>query len=186
VPLFRREKLHERLAREAGILDEDPQPADPRPAWVETGIHGLQRPRRWDAVVITDAPDIEASELEFVALADQTVVLDDGLEEARIEPLVEAGETVVRAPFRAEAVRRSANVWAVAVRAIDVLSLPDTAGKELTLSMHEGSRTLTIDGQPEFGSVPPLERAAEQRLDSYVARATRIDGDVWEVSINPL
>jgi hypothetical protein len=185
VPLFRREKLHERLAREAGMLHEDPPQPDPRPAF-ETGIHGLQQPRRWDAVVMTDALDIEPSELEFVALADGMVVLEHGLEDARIEPLVEAGKTVVKPPFRAQAVRRSGRTWAVAVRAIEVLHLPNTRGQDLTLTMHDGSRTLTVDGRPEFGSVPALERTAEQRHDSYVARATRIRGDLWEVAINPL
>jgi hypothetical protein len=187
VPLFRREKLHERLAREAGILQEDsPEPADPRPSWGETGIHGVHRPRRWDAVVTAEAPDLDASEVEFVVLSSETVLLDADLEEQRIEPLAEAAETVLEPPYRAQAVRRHGDVWAVAVRSIEVLSLPDADGEELTLSLHEGSRTLTVDGRPEFGGVPSLERAAGERFESYVARASRLDGDVWEVTINPL
>ena len=48
VPLFRREPLHERLAREGG-LDPRPLPEAGPPGWMETGIHGVPRHREWDA-----------------------------------------------------------------------------------------------------------------------------------------
>jgi hypothetical protein len=54
------------------------------------------------------------------------------------------------------------------------------------LTMQDGTRSLTVDGSPEFGSVPPIERLAGERFDSYVATANRLDGDLWEVRITPL
>ena len=44
--LFRRESLHERLAREGGVAE----PSGVPPAWDATGIHGVARPREWDLV----------------------------------------------------------------------------------------------------------------------------------------
>jgi hypothetical protein len=46
--------------------------------------------------------------------------------------------------------------------------------------MHGGERTLLVDGERAFGSVPALERP------EHVVRARRIDGDLWEVDEAPL
>jgi hypothetical protein len=187
VPLFRREKLHERMAREGG-LDEgkQPEPIDTRPRWGEVGIHGVQRPRKWDVVVTAEAPGLEGDDTEFTSLPGGTLVIDEGVVAEDLEPLVLAVESVLDPPYRAEAVRRHGDVWAVAAREIEIAELPDVSGEELILTMQDGTRSLTVDGSPEFGSVPALERLAGQRFDSYVATATWLDGDVWEVRISPL
>ena len=75
----RREPLHERLAREAGLqMDPQPEPVDPRPPTLETGIHGLHRPRAWDATVTADAEGIDGDEATFVALPDGTLLVEQG------------------------------------------------------------------------------------------------------------
>ena len=43
-----------------------------------------------------------------------------------------------------------------------------------------------VDGSDDFGSSPELERIAGLRFPSYVAEATRLDGDLWEIRITPL
>src|SRR6266498_1311274 len=50
-------------------------------------------------------------------------------------------------PFRAEAVRRSEAVWAVAARRIAVVRLEGVEGEELELTLRDGERTLLIDGR---------------------------------------
>src|SRR3954465_2564881 len=55
-----------------------PTSVDPRPAWQETGIHGLQRPREWDATVTADAPEVEGDAVRFVTLPDGTVLVEGG------------------------------------------------------------------------------------------------------------
>ena len=52
--LFRRESLHERLAREGGLVE----PSGVRPAWDEAGIHGVPQAREWDLVATVAAPEL--------------------------------------------------------------------------------------------------------------------------------
>jgi hypothetical protein len=189
--LFRRERLHERLAREGGLDDGGlkhlPEPIDVSPPVPGVpGYHGVQRPRRWDAVVMAQAPDLPGKDVNFVVLADGSVILDEELPEPAVEPLAEALDELVDAPYRVEAVRRHDDVWAAAARQIEILEIPDVEGEELMLTMQAGTKSLTVDGQSEFGTVPELERFASERYDSYVAEAKRLDEDLFEVRISPL
>jgi hypothetical protein len=179
--LFRRERLHERLAREGGLTENAaPEPVDTGPpAPGVPGFHGMQRPRRWDAVVMVEAPDLEGTETEFVALVDGRVA-------SAAEPLVAELDDVVERPYRVEAVRRHGAVWAAAAKHIHVLELEGADGEELMLTMQDGTKTLTVDHAPHFGTVPALERYASERFDSYVAEARRLDGDLFEVRVSPL
>ena len=164
-----------------------PEPLDVGPpAPGVPGYHGVQRPRRWDAVVMVEAPELVGDEVVFVVLPDGSVIIDDDLPEPAIEPLAEELDNVVEAPYRVDAVRRHGQVWAAAARRIEVLEIPDVDGEELMLTMQDGTKTLAIDGRPEFGTVPELERLASERYDSYVAEAKRLDGDLFEVRISPL
>jgi hypothetical protein len=177
VSLFRRdEPLHVRLAREGGLsLGEE---SAPRAPWDNTGIHGLQRPRRWDVVDTVDAPELEGEGAKFVALPGGTIVVEEGPDD--LVALVATIERELAAPYRAEAVRRHGTLWAVAARAIEVKELPGVVGEEIELSTHGSQRTLVVDGRPAFGSIPALERP------DHVVRASRIDGDTWEVAFDPL
>jgi hypothetical protein len=184
--LFRRKPLHERLAKQGDLFSAAPEPVDTQPRWGEVGIHGLQRPRQWDAVVMASAPALHGDETTFVVLSDGSVVLDDDLPEPAIEPLAQELDQVLDPPYRVEAVRRHGDVWAGAAKRIDVVELPGATGKELTLTMQDGTKAFYVDGQPEFGTIPELERFASERYDSYAAVANRIDGDLWDVRVNPL
>ena len=186
--IFRREPIHKKLARQAGLEQADrPQPFDPEPrsAWGEVGIHGVPRPRRWDAVGSAEAPGLTGDELHFVALPNGDLVVDEEAPPDTVAPLAEAVEQAIEPPYRAEAVRRGGEMWAVAARRVDVAEL-DSGGDELELTVHDGERTLTVDGQRAFGSVPELERIASGESAAYVARARRLDGRLWEVEVNPL
>jgi hypothetical protein len=184
---FRREKpLHERLAEEGGLTPR-PEPLDTRPRWGEVGIHGVHRPRRWDAVATTEAPALAGDRVEFVALADGALLVDDDAAADGLAALAEAVEGEVDPPYRAEAVRQQGAVWAVAVRRIEVVELEqDVDGNEIELASSQGDRTLHVDGRPAFGSVPALERLAGERFADYVVRAERLEDDLWEVAVTPL
>jgi hypothetical protein len=184
--IFRREPLHKKLAREAELGQEQERgPIDPRPHWDAPGIHGVARPRRWDAVASADAAGLAGDAVHFVALPNGDLVVDEDEPPGTLAPLADAVEQTLEPPYRAEAVRQSEDVWAVAARRIVVASFR-AGGDELELvSTHEG-RTLTVDGERTFGSVAALERIGGEQGDRYVVRATRLDEDAWEIEADPL
>jgi len=184
VGLFRRrEPLHEQLARQGGV-DADPIEKPGPPGWMETGIHGVPRAREWDAVVTVEAEGVEGESARFVALPGDVLVVEEG---GDVEPLANAVDQVATIPYRAEAARRGESQWAVGIRELDVVELTDDpGGEELTLTVNDGERELLVDGAHAFGSLPALERFGENRGRSYVVRARRLDGAMWEVEAMPL
>jgi hypothetical protein len=188
VPFRRRdeEPLHERLAREGGLQFGETPPHDTRPRWGEAGIHGIHRFREWDALVRAEGVELEADEVRFVALADGTLIVD-GDEEGDLAGLAEVVEEELKPPYRAQAVRADESGWTVAAEAIDIVELDrELEGEELELTVRGGERMLIVDGAPAFGSTRELERLGEERGDDFVVRASRVDGDLWEVRVLPL
>jgi hypothetical protein len=175
----RREPLHERLAREGGLAP--PLPHDPGPHWGEVGIHGLHRPREWDAVA-TVRTELPGEVVRFVALPDGTVVVEEGDENVDPSVLADAVEAEVTAPYRAEAVHRGKDVWAVAARAIDVVEIADDPGGEVVQLVWNGvERRFLVDGVPSLARARELEALAPTRSEGYVIDAERLDGALWEV-----
>jgi hypothetical protein len=186
--IFRREPIHKKLARQARLDDlaeRDPAPVDPGPNWGATGIHGIPRPRRWDAVASTEAPGLKGDEVHFVALPNGDLVVDEDEPDDTLQALADAIEETIEAPYRAEAVRRHEDVWAVAARRIQVAEL-EAPGDEIELVVSSGERTLTVDGERGFGTVPQLEQLGERVGPAYVVRARRLADRLWEVEPNVL
>ena len=179
----RRESLHSRLAREAGldVGGAAPAPVDTRPATLETGIHGIQRPREWDATVTAEVEGIDADSATFVALPDGSLLVEDGPDES-LQPLAETVERELRPPYRARAVRRGERLWAVQARRLEVLELPGAPdGDVLDLTRGSDGTELRVDGERVFGTVPALEERGEREGHEFVVHAERLDGDLWEV-----
>jgi hypothetical protein len=181
--LFKKEPLHQRLAREGGLLQPDSE--DLRPSWDKVGVHGVHRPRAWDVVVTAALPERTGTEAEFVSLGDGSLVIDEEDGDGDLTPAAETVETQLDRPYRAHAVRRGGDVWAIAARKIDVATL-SAEGEEVELSEHDGNRTLIVDGTHAFGGNPELEALGRRVGDSYVVRARRLDGNIWEVQADPL
>jgi len=170
--LFRREEpLHERLAREGGLVEREA-----RAPWREVGIHGMQRPREWDATQTVDAPGIDGDAAGFVVLPDGSVLVEEG-PDSSLQPLADAVERELQPPYRARAARVRDDLWAVQARRIQVVKIrngPDGDSIELTRD------SLLVDGERAFGSIPELEGLGD------VVRAERLDGDLWEVTASSL
>jgi hypothetical protein len=180
----RREPLHERLAREGGMR---PPPEDPGPHWGEVGIHGVARLREWDAVVTVDTPDVSGDAVSFVALPDGSLLVEQAGDGDDLTALADAVETSVAAPYRAEAVRRTGDTWAVGVRSIEVVELDDdVAGETIVLTVHDGVRDVLVDGERSLGSFRSLENHGGARFASYSLTARRLDESLWEVDVVPL
>jgi hypothetical protein len=196
--IFRREPIHKRLAREAGLESDDrPSEAEPAlpeeeelapkpgPRWGLSGMDGVPRPRRWDTVVTTEAPAVKGDEVHFVALSGGEVVTLEEEPAGAVASLVEPVDAALRRPYRAEAVRRDGDTWAVAASRIQVATF-DAPGDELELVGNPEGEQLTIDGERVFGSVGELELIGARQGRSYVVRARRLEGRLWEVESNPL
>jgi hypothetical protein len=170
--LFRREEpLHERLAREGGLVEREA-----RAPWREVGIHGMQRPREWDATETVEAPGIDGDAAGFVVLPDGSVLVEEG-SDSSLQPLADAVERELRPPYRARAARVRDDLWAVQARRIQVVAIRnDPEGDSIELTRD----SLLVDGQRAFGSVAELEGLGD------VVRAERLDGDLWEVTASPL
>lgn len=180
--LFRRDKpLHERLAEESALdIGKEPgrrvpsrlsavlhgladgflsRPPDEfgRPSPLgEVAFHGVARPRQWDVVVST-AAELPGTSVQFVALEDGTLLVDEDVPDGALVPLAEAVEAELRPPYRAAAVRKGERVWAVAANRISVRSFPD----------HDGDEVELVE-------------------DGHVVVGQRLDGDLFEVSVTPL
>jgi hypothetical protein len=184
VRLFRRnEPLHERLAREGGLglPQRDAEPLDPRPPLLETGIHGVQRPREWDVTLTTNAAGIDGDEAGFVALPDGSLLVESGPDRS-LEPLAAAVEAELQAPYRARAVRRGETLWAVQARRLELLRLREAPDAEtLDVTRTAGATELRVDGEPAFGSVPELEERGAREGREFAVHAERLEADLWEV-----
>ena len=153
--------------------------------WNLAGVNGIARPRQWDAVVTAEA-DLPGDSVHFVTLEDRTVVVDEDVPDDQLAPLADAVETQLNPPYRAEATRREDRLWAVGASKIAVVSIGEEIGGDTgELAVQEGVVTQLVDGAHGFGSVPELE-ALGAGMPSFVVRADRIDGDLWEVVVLPL
>jgi hypothetical protein len=183
VPFRRRKPLHERLAEAGGLVA--PPVLDPfaRPALLEAGIHGVSRARQWDTVATAEAPGLRGDAVHFVALPDGTIVVDEEEPDGSLAPLADAVEGAIEPPYRAEAVRRGEQIWAVAARRVRIVELPGVVGDELELTVRGYDRALSIDGERTFGGLPALEELIQ---GDAVARGQRIDDELWEIRLDPL
>ena len=178
--LFRRKPLHQRLAEQGGLVERSTRPLFTG-VIPETGIHGVPRERQYEAVVAVDAPDVEGATARFVGLADGSLLIEEG--DGDLTALAEAIEREVVAPYRATAIRRGEKQWAVAAHGLRVVELPEPGGDEIELVRRGDERTLVIDGNRSFGTLPELEQLAE---GDSVIRAARLDGALWEVRVDSL
>ena len=147
----------------------------------ETGIHGIPRERQYDAVVTTEAPDAQGDAVRFVGLEDGSLLIEEG--GGDLTALADAIEQEIARPYRATAVRRGETTWAVAAHRLRVVQLPEPGGDEIELVLRGEEKTLVVDGNRSFGTMPELEQLAE---GDAVIRASRLDGLLWEVRVDPL
>ena len=178
--LFRRKPLHQQLAEEGGLVERSTAPLFTG-VIPEAGIHGIPREREYDAVATTDAPDAQGDSARFVGLEDGSLLIEEG--EGDLTVLADAIEQEVARPYRATAVRRGETTWAIAAHRLRVVELPEPGGDDVELVLKGDEKTLVVDGNRSFGTMPELEQLAD---GDAVIRAARLDGSLWEVRVDPL
>jgi len=180
VGLFRRKPLHQRLAEEGSLVEQSTVPLFTG-VIPEAGIHGIPRERQYDAVATADAPDAKGDAARFVGLEDGSLLIEEG--DGDLAPLADAIEQDIARPYRANAVRRGETTWAVAAHKLRVVQLPEPGGDQIELVLNGDEKTLVVDGNRSFGTLPELEALAD---GDAVIRASRLDETLWEVRVDPL
>jgi hypothetical protein len=180
VGFFRRKPLHQRLAEDGGLVERSTVPLFTG-VIPETGIHGIPREREYDAVATTEAPDAAGDSARFVGLEDGSLLIEEG--DGDLTALADAIEHEIARPYRASAVRRGETTWAIAAHRLRVIELPEPGGDEIELVLNGEEKTLVVDGNRSFGTMPELEQLAD---GNAVIRAARLDGSLWEVRVDPL
>jgi len=180
VGLFRRKPLHQRLAEEGGLVEQSTVPLFTG-VIPEAGIHGIPRERQYDAVATAEAPDAKGDAARFVGLEDGSLLIEEG--DGDLTALADAIEQDIARPYRASAVRRGETTWAVAAHRLRVLQLPEPGGDQIELVLNGDEKTLVVDGNRSFGTLPELEALAD---GDAVIRASRLDATLWEVRVDPL
>jgi hypothetical protein len=190
MPFWRRdEPVHKKLAQalpnaQAGEYLAHPPDLEGNVTG-EAGLHGVPRPRRWDAVVTAQA-QVPGEEVHFTALPDGTLIVDEEVRDEALAPLADAVEQELSPPYRAEARRRGEELWAVGASGIDVATVTEEVGGDtIDLALEGGQRTLMVDGMRTFGTIPSLEKLARD-LPAYAIHAERLDGELWEFRLAPL
>ena len=149
------------------------------------GIHGVPRARTWDAVASAHAPDLTGEMVTFVALPDGTLVVEQDIPDDSLGPLADALEATIAPPYRAAGVRIDHDVWSAVAEAVVVVEIPRLEGDVVELTMFEGERELTIDGNRTIRPLPALDLLTEVHGDVAML-AERVDGDLFAVDVFPL
>jgi hypothetical protein len=189
VPFWRRRKaLHEELAEGTDLLEWEPthEPGAHTFKGTLDVLHG-GRPRRWDAVATAEAPGLGGDEVDFTALPDGTLLVNDAVPEGALAPLAEAVEQSVPPPYKAHGVRGEGDLWRIAANRIEVVEVSEEIdGDTVSLVVQDEQRTLVVDDRPAWTDTPTLEALARDRYREFVLHAERLDGALWAVKINAL
>jgi hypothetical protein len=180
-----RELLSALMQMQVGGFFATPPGLDGEPGLGIAGIHGVPRARSWEAVASARAPALPGDTATFVVLGDGTVVVDDDLPDGAVEPLADALERSIERPYRAAALRKEDDVWTVVAECVEIVELDGLEEDVAELTIVDGERTLTLDGERTIRPLAPLDAIAERHGD-VVLHAERVDGYLYAVDVFPL
>ena len=171
-------------ASAGGFLSATPG-LDGEPSAGLAGIHGMPRGRTWDVVASATAAELPGETATFVVLEDGTIVVDADLPDGVLQPLAEALERSVEAPYRAAAMRHEGDVWTAVAESVTIVELPGVEETEVELTVVGGERTLKLDGDETIRPLAALDALAEEHAD-VVIHAERVDGHLFAADVYPL
>jgi hypothetical protein len=149
------------------------------------GVTGTGTGRTWDAVVSAHAPNLTGDAVTFTALEDRTLVVDQDVPDDSLASIAEAVEQMVQPPYRAAAARSEGDLWTAVAESVRIVQLPGVDADLIDLTLVDGERTLTVDGEATIRPLPALDELAVEH-DSVALHAERIDGDLYAVDVFPL
>ena len=149
------------------------------------GVMGVGPGKTYDAVVAAHAPGLTGEAVTFVALDDGTLVVNEDIPDGSLAPVADALEQMVSPPYRAAAGRTDGDTWTAVAESVEIVELRDVGGDEVDLTVVDGERTLSVDGEPATRPVPALDALATEH-ESVAMHAERVDGDLFAVDVFPL
>ena len=169
---------------------DDETPGEPfrpsEPSLDLPGIGSAEDPSLWDVVTTAETSELHADRYDFAALPDGSLIVDDDTADS-LSPLADALEKHLGPPYRAAATRQDDTLWVVCARKIRLEQLV-ADGDDLELTSVGSVSTYTVDGADADVSLAPAELTAlgDACGAEYAVRAIRLDGDLWEVTADPL
>src|SRR5205823_4821488 len=125
-------------------------------------------------------PELEGDAVDFVALPDGSLLVEEEEGVAALDPLAAAVEQRLQTPYRARGARQTDVLWAVSARRIELARF-EADGERIELTETADGKSLRVDAMPVFGSIPALQRLGEAAGPAYAVHAERLDADLWEV-----
>jgi hypothetical protein len=137
-----------------------------------------------------------ADELFFIAFPEEVVPRGRLFGEA-CERIADALDRDVPRPYMAQAIRQGATAWAAGARRVnaELMRLPGIGSGTLEVAVSpDGEISAVVDGAAVQGLVAPeidaalreLERRGRARFEAFAARADNLDGERWQLTIDPL
>ena len=123
----------------------------------EVALHGVPRPREWDAIA-TVAAELPGQEVHFTSLPDGTLIVEEDVPDGALTPLAEAIEASINPPYAAEGV----------------------TSRRLPLGAWAPS------GSACARSRRPRRTSSSWSRTGRSSSARRLDGDLFEVRVSPL
>lgn len=149
------------------------------------GIHGVPRARAWDAAASARSPELVGETVTFVVLPDGTILVEEDVPDGSLAPLAEALEETLAPPYRAAAIRHRGDLWTAVAEKVVIAEIPRLEGDTVDLTVIDGERSLTVDGERTIRPLPALDVFTEIHGDVSV-RAERVDDDLFAVDVFPL
>jgi hypothetical protein len=149
--------------------------------------------------VAIELPELEGApsdELVFVAFP-EAVVTRDGAYGETCERIATVVDREVPRAYVTQAVRRGPTSWVAGARRVnaELVRLPGVGSESLEVALSpDGEVSAAVDGEAVHGLVEPeldaalreLERRGRGRFQAFAARADNLDGERWQLTIDPL
>jgi hypothetical protein len=149
------------------------------------GISGAPRGRTWDAVTSAQCRELPGDQVTFTTLGDGEILVEEDVPDGSLAPLADGLETSIEPPYRAAATRAGGDVWTAVAESVSVVELPGLDADEVVLTVVDGVREITIDGERTSSPLAALDAIAAE-YDSVALHAERIDGSLFAVDVFPL
>ncbi len=76
-------------------------------------------------------------------------------------------------------------MWAAVAEKTAIVEIRLDEGDVIDLTVVQGERELTVDGERTIRPIPALDLIAEEHRE-VALHAERVDGDIWAVDVFPL